>query len=171
MKISEISEIDSKRQGWLVVALIAWLAMSAWEVHAWNAKGSLVGLAYIPFFLGLIIWRCAFQYEISIEEGKVSAVMAGLSYRGVWEAPMEETRMLMPIRKRMLLKELGVSRFSHQYSSLDANPLRVLLVQRKGKKNPHALLFKASDEFYEKMAQELKRQNRDIIIRTVQNTV
>lgn len=171
MKISEISAVDSRRQVWLMVTLVGWLALSGWELSSWYSRGSIVGLAYIPFFLGLIIWRCAFQYEVSVEDGKVSVVMAGLSYRGVWEAPVEQTCMLLPIRKRMLLRELGVSRFSHQYSSLDANPLRVLLIQRKGKKHPHALLFKASDEFYEKMAQELKRQNRDIIIRTKQNTI
>ena len=83
---------------------------------------------------------------------------------------MTETRMLMPLRKRMLLKELGVSDFSHHYSSLDSNPMRVLLVQRAGKKNPHALLFKANDEFYDKLARELQRQNPEIIIRTMANT-
>ena len=48
--------------------------------------------------------------------------------------------------------------------------MRVLLVQRAGKKNPHALLFKANDEFYDKLARELQRQNPEIILRTKETT-
>jgi hypothetical protein len=120
--------------------------------------------------LALIVWRCAFHYELIVEDGRILSEMSGIGYYKAWQATANETRMLMPVRKRMLLRELGVSDFSHQYSSLDSNPMRVLLVQRAGKKNPHALLFKADDEFYGKLARELQRQNPDIIIRTMENT-
>lgn len=171
MRLREGSGIDSKRQAWLVVALVLWLAMSAWEINNLAAKGSWVGVAYIPLFLALIVWRCAFHYEVVLEAGRVSVTMTGLNYSRKWEAAVGETQMLMPLRKRMLLRELGVSRYSHMYSSLDANPLRVLLVLRQGKKNPHALLFKASDDFYEQFSQELLRQNPELIVRTKANTL
>jgi hypothetical protein len=96
--------------------------------------------------------------------------MSGLGYYSQWQATIDETRMLMPVRKRMLLRELGVSRYSHMYSSLDSHPMRALLVLREGKKNPHALLFKASDGYYEKFAQYLKQQNPEVILRTMENT-
>lgn len=170
MRLSEVSTMDSKSKSWLMVTLFIWLAMSAWEIYNWAAKGSLVGIAYIPFFMALIIWRCAFKYEIILEAEKVSVTMTGLGYYHQWQATTAETRMLMPKRKRMLLRELGVSRYSHMYSSLDSNPMRVLLVQRAGKKNPNALLFKASDDYYTKFAQYLKQQNPELIIRTMDNT-
>ena len=170
MRLVDVSSIDPGRKNWLYLAIVAWLAMSAWEIYGWIVKGNLVGLAYIPFFLALIVWRTAFRYQIAIEPGTISVYMKGLGQVREWQAKTQEARMLMPVRKRMLLKELGVSNFSHMYCSLDSNPLRVLLLLREGKKNPHALLFKASDSFYEKLGQELKRQNPDVILRTVENT-
>lgn len=170
MRLSEVSTMDSKSKYWLIGTLLIWLAMSAWEIYNWVTKGSLIGIAYIPFFMALIVWRCAFQYEVVLEEEKISVTMTGLGYFHQWQAATTEARMLMPTRKRMLLRELGVSRYSHMYSSLDSNPMRVLLVQREGKKNPHALLFKASDDYYTKFAQYLKQQNPELIIRTMENT-
>lgn len=170
MRLRNGSTVDLQNKRWLYVIIIIWLAMSAWEINSWLTKGSLIGVAYIPFFLALIVWRCAFYYELIVEDGRILSEMSGLGYYKAWQATANETRMLMPVRKRMLLRELGVSDFSHQYSSLDSNPMRVLLVQRQGKKNPHALLFKANDEFYDKLASELQRQNPDIIIRTMENT-
>ena len=170
MRLRNGSTVDSQNKRWLFVIVIIWLAMSAWELNSWLTKGSLIGVAYIPFFLALIVWRCAFHYELIVEDGRILSEMSGIGYYKAWQATANETRMLMPVRKRMLLRELGVSDFSHQYSSLDSNPMRVLLVQRAGKKNPHALLFKADDEFYGKLARELQRQNPDIIIRTMENT-
>ncbi len=170
MRLTELSTMDSKSKNWLVVTLLIWLAMSGWEIYSWVIKGSIVGIAYIPFFLALIIWRCAFQYEVVLDADKISVTMTGLGYFYQWQATTAETRMLMPVRKRMLLRELGVSRYSHMYSSLDSNPMRVLLVQREGKKNPHALLFKASDDYYTKFAQYLKQQNPELIIRNMENT-
>ena len=162
MKLRTVSTVDPDNKRWFFIVIVIWLAMSAWEIYSWMTKGSLIGIAYIPFFLGLIIWRCAFKYEIIVEEGRILAQMSGFGYYKAWQATTAEIRMLMPLRKRMLLRELGVSDFSHQYSSLDSNQMRVLLVQRQGKKNPHALLFKADDEFYEKLARELQRQNPEI---------
>ncbi len=170
MRLRNVSTVDPRNKRWLFVVIILWLAMSAWEINSWLTKGSLIGVAYIPFFLALIVWRCAFHYELIVEEGRILAQMSGLGYFKAWQATSDETRMLMPVRKRMLLRELGVSDFSHQYSSLDSNPMRVLLVQRIEKKNPHALLFKADDEFYDKLARELQRQNSGIILRTMENT-
>ena len=170
MKLRTVSTVDPANKRWLFVVIVIWLAMSAWEIYSWLTRGSLIGVAYIPFFLGLIVWRCAFQYEIMVEDGRILSQMSGLGLYKAWQANMAETRMLMPLRKRMLLKELGVSDFSHHYSSLDSNPMRVLLVQRAGKKNPHALLFKANDEFYDKLARELQRQNPEIILRTKETT-
>ena len=170
MIIREISGIDSKRKMWLGMGGVLWLAMSAWEINNWATTGSWIGVAYIPLFLGLAIWRCAFQYEVILEEGKLSVYMSGPLLLRQWQSQVADVKMLMPVRKRMLLRELGVSNFSHQYSSLDSNPLRVLLVQKRGQKNPHALLFKASDGFYKTLAQNLRRQNPEIILRTLENT-
>ena len=170
MKLRTISTVDPSNKRGLFVVIAIWLAMGAWEVNNWLTNGSWIGIAYIPFFLALIIWRCAFQYELTVEEGRVLVQMSGLGYYNAWQTDAKDTRMLMPLRKRMLLRELGVSNFTHQYSSLDSNPMRVLLVQKQGKKNPHALLFKADDEFYEKLASELQRQNPEIILRSKENT-
>lgn len=70
-----------------------------------------------------------------VEDGRILSQMSGLGLYKAWQANMAENRMLMPLRKRMLLKELGVSDFTHHYSSLDSNPMRVLLVQRRKKES------------------------------------
>jgi len=156
----------------MVLSLLGLAALTVWEWNAWtHDRGSIIGLAYIPFFLGLITWRCAFDYKFLIDEKTIRVTTQGMGFSRSWEVPVGDVQSIVPKYKHRFMRERGVWTHFHKYSSLDDNPRRILLLQKKGDKRPKALLFKADERLFEEVVRMLTTTNPKIKLFTLKEVM
>ncbi|WP_425060606.1 hypothetical protein SCACP_13410 [Sporomusa carbonis] len=136
---------------WLLLAVIALLIWSAAEFKSYFAgKPSYLGIGYILFFIGILIWRYAFRYTCILNEHEMIVISQGLGISRTVRINLDDVESFADRYVKSFFRRTGISRYLYRYSSGDNRPIRILVFKKKTKM--HAVLFKSSDKFIEELA-------------------
>ncbi|MCQ2380787.1 MAG: hypothetical protein MJ032_00375 [Acidaminococcaceae bacterium] len=145
------------RKLWAVGALLLIFCLYGLEYYNYTKFGqiSLMGFGMDTVILGLWIWRVMWKYELILYPGRLVVISRGLGITGHYEVDLSRTESYTDKYVRSFFRKTKIKEYYHRYSSLDANPQR-LLCYTKGKKNKlTGVIFKASDEFMKQLRKEL----------------
>lgn len=143
------------------IALIILLAWMAYEIRMYLSTAAGPGaIIYILGFLGLFIWRYAFRYTYILSADELAVVTEGLGLERRFAVKAGEVEGFAVKYKKKLLKGRGIKKLIYRYSSLDPNPVRILLFKRDGRLQ--GLLFKGSDEFFRNLQELLPEKTIDL---------
>jgi hypothetical protein len=159
-EIKEMSTVSPARRPFQYVALA--LIVLDFVYEGYRTFGlyefSLLGWGYAVLFLALWLWRCAFQYSYALTDRSFTVIMFGLGIERRMTIPFADMESFSNHYKKRFFRKTKVSMYTYRYSSLDGNPVRIL-VYRHGTKL-RGLLFKCSDT----MIDELRRRYPDRFI-------
>lgn len=148
---------NKSRLVWLLLAIIALLVWLAYEVKSYLAgKGNYLGVGYILFFTGLLIWRYAFRYTCILYHDTMVIISKGLGISRTFSINLADVESFSNKYVKGFFRRTGISRYLYRYSSGDNRPTRILVFRKSGKM--HAVLFKANDAFIEELV-KLKPNN------------
>jgi hypothetical protein len=154
----ETSEYHREQLIWGILSAIGLLVWFGYELHGFSQqKGSLMGLAYVPFLFGLLIWRYAFRYTYILTDTELIIITAGLGIHRTFKVSIEKTESFADRYHKKFFKQTGIKRYVHRYSSGDGRPTRIL-VFREGEKKMSAVLFKVSERFMDELAVMMPKQ-------------
>ncbi len=132
-----------------VVVLLIWLSV---EINTYLSKGkiSFLGIGYIIFFFGIIVWRYGFRYTYILTDSKFIVRSQGLGIARNYDVDLNRTESYSNKYVKKFFKRTKISRYLYRYSSGDNRPVRMFIFNdNRGKLN--AILFKASDQFIEEL--------------------
>lgn len=142
---------------WLLLSIVALAVWLVWEVKSYmEGKPSYIGIGYILFFAGLLVWRYAFRYTCILSEHEMVVISQGLGISRTFKIDLDTVESFSNNYIKSFFRRTGIKRYLYRYCSGDNRPTRILVFKVNGKMN--AVLFKASDKFIEELV-KLKPNN------------
>ena len=156
-KYRETSERDHNQVVimWImIIGLCVWLG---YEVNGFlNHHGSLIGIGYVPFMAGLLVWRYCFHYTYILTNTEMVVITEGLGIKRTFTVELSKTESFADIYKKKFFRQTGIRRYRYLYSSVDGRPTRIFIFRENGKMS--AVLFKVSDNFMNELAAMMPTQ-------------
>lgn len=152
----EVSQVSGDRKIYMHIALLAIVALFAWEVlRLLDGHPSMQGLAFCFVLLGLWIWRCVYSYTYILTDTEFIVLSHGFGMTRKYSAKLADTESYTNKYVKSFFKRTKLRHYVHRYSSVDGNPLRLIVFNQNG--SLRGVLFKSSD----KMLSELKKMMAD----------
>jgi len=149
-KYRETSQFSKKNLAWMGLSIVGLLAWTGVEVNAYlEGRPSLMGIAYIGLFAGLLFWRFAVGYVYILTASELIIISKTLSFSRRFTVPLQSVESYVDHYVGSIFKRTGISRFVHRYSSGDGQMTRMLVFTQQGK--PNGVLFKVSDGFMKEL--------------------
>lgn len=151
----EQSLTDKEHKFYKYFALLLIVTSFAYEGYNTFFKNSfsLLGWGYSVLFVFLWLWRCYFTYTCILTDTQLQISMEGLGISRLFQVNLATTESFTNHYQRSFFRKTKIGQYFHRYSSLDPRPQRLLVYREKD--SLKAVIFKCSDEFLEKLRQQI----------------
>lgn len=132
----------------------------SWAYEAYHTfmlyQFSLMGWGYNILFVILWAWRCLFHYTYELTGNGIRIVMYGLGMERRKIIYYKDVESFSNTYKRSFFRKTAIKKYVRRYSSVDPQPLRILVYRENGKLT--GLLFKCSGAFLTGLRQRFPNQ-------------